>query len=228
MNEVLNEAGQRGITRLCHFTKAVSLAHILASGTLRDVEYLRDSPDGYRPTDERRLDGHLGHISFSLEYPNSWYFREARKRDEQFTEWVVLTADPVLLATPGTRFCPHNAARHSGSGIQDGLGAFEAMFAERVGQRVREPHHPAWWPTDDQAEVLVPGPIPITAVRSVILQSDEQAALENFRLRELGLREHPPFVIAPDLFEADKLSSQLRKGSRPLELAHGDLHRPDA
>ncbi|MFK0251691.1 DarT ssDNA thymidine ADP-ribosyltransferase family protein [Amycolatopsis azurea] len=224
MNEILSEASQRGITRLCHFTRAASLAHILASETLRDVEYLRDSADGYRSNDERRLDGHLGHISFSLEYPNVWYFKEARKRDEQFLEWVVLTVDPALLDTPGTRFCPHNAARRSGSGIQDGIDGFKAMFAERVEQRLRDPEHPSWWPTDDQAEVLIPGPIPVSAVRGVILQSADQAELEDFRLREIGLPAHPPFVIAPDLFETDRLSSQVRRGSRPIELIHGDLH----
>ncbi|WP_409493673.1 DarT ssDNA thymidine ADP-ribosyltransferase family protein [Amycolatopsis sp. cmx-11-12] len=223
----MSEVRRRGISRLCHFTRAASLAHILASGTLRDVEDLRDSAEGYRPTDDRRLDGHLGHISFSLEYPNSWYFKEARKRDDQFLEWVVLTVDPVLLDTPGTRFCPHNAARHSGSGIQDGLDGFNAMFADRVGLRLRDPEHPSWWPTDDQAEVLIPGPIPVSAVRSVILQSADQAALEDFRLGEIGLPAHPPFVIAPDLFETDKLSSQVRTGLRPIELAHGDLYRPN-
>ncbi|MGA5323590.1 DarT ssDNA thymidine ADP-ribosyltransferase family protein [Streptomyces seoulensis] len=222
MNEILLEAQGRGITRLCHFTKSANLAHILATGEIRDAASLRTSVDGFRPTDVVRLDGHPDHINCSLEYPNTWYLDKASQADPHFKDWVILDLDASLLARVGVKFCPFNAARNSGGCIESGLTAFNGMFSPRVvgnAARARDASHPSWWPTDDQAEVLLPGAIPVSQVRAIIVKTEQQAELEHYRLtRHLDMGGIlPPIVVAPMLFDKYGLSKSVRNGRRPVE-----------
>ncbi|MGW0800617.1 DarT ssDNA thymidine ADP-ribosyltransferase family protein [Streptomyces sp. NPDC002692] len=222
MTVIWEQSQRRGITRLCHFTKAVGLGHILATGELRGAAELRQSNEGFRPTDPLRLDGYLHHINCSVEYPNTWYLDQARAQDPHFKEWVVLTLDPTLVDSPGAGFCPYNAARKGGAGVAQGLPAFEAMFAQEVTgnqTRWRGSRHPSWAPTDDQAEVLIPGPVSAGAITAVLVQSEEQAQLERYRLTvHLGSGELlPPMLVAPELFDKRQLSNLVRAGRRPAE-----------
>jgi hypothetical protein len=222
MTGIWEQAQRRGITRLCHFTKAVGLGHILSTGELRGAAELRESSEGFRPTDTRRLDGYLHHINCSVEYPNTWYLDRARASDPHFQEWVILTLDPRLLDLPGAGFCPFNAARNEGAHVYEGLAAFESMFAPQVtgnATRSRRPRHPLWAPTDDQAEVLIPGPVSATAIISVLVASKEQAELERYRLTEhLGAGKLiPPLVVAPEVLDKYQLSNLVRAGRRPVE-----------
>ena len=222
MTGIWEQAQWRGIKRLCHFTKAVGLGHILSTGELRGAAELRESSEGFRPTDEKRLDGYLHHINCSVEYPNTWYLDKARALDPHFQEWVILTLNLRLLDLPGTGFCPFNAARHEGAHIAEGLAAFEAMFAPQVignATRSRGPGHPPWAPTDDQAEVLIPGPVSSTAITSVLVVSKEQAELERYRLTtHLGAGKIiPPMLVASDVFNKYRLSTLIRSGRRPAE-----------
>lgn len=222
MIDIVAEARRRGITRLCHFTKSVNLVHILDAREIRAKDQLEQSADGYRPTDDRRLDGHRTHVSCSVEYPNIWYLDHARKRDPNFRDWMVLTLDVELLGKPGVKYSPHNAARGHGAGIGEGMDAFTSLFeTEVIGKErfARGEAHPDWWPTDDQAEVLVPAPISLDHVQHVIVTDEEQAALELFRLQqswETRLSE-PLFAIAPTLFDKRELSEWVRSGRRPPE-----------
>lgn len=222
MNAIRAEAQRRGITRLCHFTKSANLSHILAVGEIRDAATLRASTEGFRPTDSERLDGHPDKINCSIEYPNTWYLDRAMAEDPHFKEWVVLDLDPALLGLPGAKFCPYNAARGHGRGVDGGFAAFLALFEASVSgnrPRVRSTEHPDWWPTDDQAEVLLPGPLPLSCVRGVIVRDAAQAQLEHYRLtRHLNMGAVlPPLVIAPDLFDKYRLSRTVRAGRRPVE-----------
>ncbi|MGX1886582.1 DarT ssDNA thymidine ADP-ribosyltransferase family protein [Streptomyces sp. NPDC055287] len=223
MTEIWDEAQRRGITRLCHFTKSANLSHILATGEIRDAVTLRASNEGFRPTDLARLDGLPDHINCSIEYPNTWYLDRAMADDPHFREWVILDLDPALLTLPGAKFCPYNAARGRGTGIRSGFAAFTALFEASVSgnaTRARTPQHPDWWPTDDQAEVLLPGPIPLAHVRRVIVKDAEQAELEHYRLtRHLEMGSVlPPLSVAPVLFNKYQLSQTVRAGRRPAEL----------
>lgn len=222
MTGIWEQAQRRGVTRLCHFTKAVGLGHILATGELRGTAVLRESSEGFRPTDEVRLDGYLHHINCSIEYPNAWYLDRARAKEQHFTEWVILVLDPRLLDLRGTGFCPFNAARRGGADVAPGLAGFEAMFAAEVtgnAVRRRAAGHPDWAPTDDQAEVLLPGPVSATAISAVIVESKEQAELERYRLSEhLGAGTLlPPMLVASELFDKYRLSGMVRAGRRPAE-----------
>jgi len=218
MNAILDAAARRGITRLCHFTSATNLAKILGEGEIRATGDLRRSGDPFRPTDVNRRDGRFSAVCCSVEYPNSWYLAKARDREPNFADWVVITLDVGLLEVPDVAFCPHNAAKARGVGVQVGIGGFHAIFEERP-PRYRSRWHPPWWPTEDQAEVLVPGPIPASAIRAVIVTDEGQAELEHYRLGLLGV-PRPPLVVAPDVFDPQKLSTCIRSGRRPPEREH--------
>ncbi|QCX77243.1 hypothetical protein C9F11_17955 [Streptomyces sp. YIM 121038] len=221
MNDVLEQARDRGITRLCHFTKSANLSHILDTRQIRPVAVLQTAADAYRPVDTQRLDGAPEFTFLSVEYPNTWYLAQAASRDRHFQDWVVLTLNVDLLAAPGARFCAYNSARDRSAGARTGADGFNAMFAPTVTGKMtlrRERGHPSWWPTDDQAEIQIPGAIPLPAVRSVIVRDEQQAELEHFRHARFGMAALlPPLVVAPVLFEKYALSRSVRSGKRPLE-----------
>lgn len=221
VNAITAEARRRGITRLCHFTRSSALPHVLEAGAIRAVGDLRRSADFYRPTDTKRLDNHLDHISCSIEYPNVWYLRAAQNKDVIFTDWIVFLLDIALLDEPEIKFSPHNAASPTAP-IKDGREAFDKLFANNVTQYRRRTGHPDWWPTSDQAEVLVRGPIPMSKVQGIVVRDENQAELETYRMRALLPNAAiPQFIIAPTFFTPEDLSVAVRSGRRPVELRYG-------
>lgn len=160
--ELKKESMRRGITRLCHFTPSRNLAHIVSGdspGILATSKLKESERNIFNPTDLKRLDGHEGYISCSIEYPNTWYFDKARAKDELFKDWVVLFIDPKYLWMKDTRFCPFNAAAGYGGYVSSGIPAFLAVFDKKIitvkGKSfVRSDEHLLCCPTDDQAEVL--------------------------------------------------------------------------
>ncbi|MFD0394378.1 DarT ssDNA thymidine ADP-ribosyltransferase family protein [Streptomyces nogalater] len=200
MSDILAQARARGITRLCHFTKSANLSHILDSRQIRPVAVLQTAADAFRPADTQRLDGALDFTFLSVEYPNTWYLAQAASRDRNFRDWVILTLDVELLATCGARFCAYNSARDRSAGALPGAAGFNAMFAPTVPGKLarrRAQGHPSWWPTDDQAEVQIPGVIPLSAVRSVIVRDEAQAELEHFRHVQFGMAALLPLWSSP-------------------------------
>lgn len=223
MNRLRASVEQRGVTRLCHFTPARNLAHILADqiGVLASHRLEADERAVFNPTDLERLDGHRGHICCSIEYPNSWYFEKARTKERLFPHWVVLLLSPELLLLPDTKFCARNAAAAGGALIGSGLKGFDAMYAEAVaGARGRvyrrSATRPEAVPTDDQAEVLIPDVIPLSKLLAVAVRDRGQALLEQERLRQLNLRV-PRLVVAPMFYDAGRLSTLVAAGQRPEE-----------
>ena len=230
MNGIQARANRRNITRLCHFTPSRNLAHIasdprgiLASGRLQD-----DEATVFNPTDKARLDGYTDHVCCSIQYPNAWYFRTARKNERLFLDWVVLMIDARHLWRTGTKFCQRNAAARHGQGVRGGVAAFDALFADTVEGRQtysRGPRHPDFLPTDEQAEVLIPDRISRGDVHGIVVRDDAQAALEASRLKLAGLTV-PRLVIVPEFFDPYTLSGKLRRGLMPVEREYhrGDSH----
>ena len=217
-------AVHRGITRLCHFTPSRNLGHIAEDpwGILASQHLAEDEKAVLNPTDLMRLDGHPDHVCCSIQYPNAWYFRTARGQERLFRDWVVLLIEAHYLWRVGTKFCPRNAAAGHGRLIGEGTRAFEALFAETVeGVHTyrRGPDHPAYLPTDEQAEVLIPDHIQRRDVIGIAVRDDAQARREVSRLELLG-RNPPPILIVPEFFDPNALSRRLRAGRIPTEREH--------
>jgi hypothetical protein len=211
----------RGITRLCHFTDSRNLAYMLAGedAILPTADLLRAQQALFNATDTVRYDGYVGKICCSVEFPNVWYFETARNRPTVFLDWVVLLLAPSHLGSRGTLFCPCNAARSRGAHIRAGELGFEALFASpSVMGRGRNSWHLPCSPTDDQAEVLVDGPIPLSSLVGVGVKDEAQAKREFARLEQLG---HNParftWIVAPHFFRKHELSVSIRRGVRPQE-----------
>lgn len=225
LNEQIQaDCAQRGITRLCHFTPSRNLIHVLSSGYLKDRQTLDlESTGEANPTDAFRYDGHRDKICCTVEYPNSYYLEIVTRKELIFHDWVVLLINPVVLWSPGTLFCPRNAAAQNGSLISSGWPGYQSMFAPRVQGNngnvfSRRGTHLTCSPTDMQAEVLVPGPIPISAILGMVMSSERQAQTERARWDSLGLvAPNIPMVVAPDLFDKMSLRNQIWTGRRPTE-----------
>lgn len=225
MEAIRTAASARGITRLCHFTPSRNLAHIATgeTGILATRALGENERRLYTPTDLDRLDGFTSHVCCSIEYPNAWYFDQARAKEPLFRDWVVLLIDPRYLWEPGTLFCPRNAAAGKGRYVDGGERAFRSLFAESTsgtgGQTfVRSSRHLPCCPTDEQAEVLVPDQIVLSDILAVAVATETQAKNELARFGLMGVEEGAfTFVIAPALFDKHHLSWCIRTGSRPKE-----------
>ena len=217
-------AVRRGITRLCHFTPSRNLGHIAEDhlGILASKHLREDEKAIFNPTDSERLDGYPDHVCCSIQYPNAWYFIKARGRELLFRDWVVLLIKSHYLWYAGAKFCPRNAAAEHGRLVDEGAEAFEALFAETVeGTHTyrRGRYHPAFLPTDQQAEVLIPDHIRRGDIIGIAVHDDAQAMREVARLKLLG-RDSPPVVIVPEFFDPNALNRLLRAGQVPAEREH--------
>jgi ssDNA thymidine ADP-ribosyltransferase, DarT len=223
---VLAALRRLGVARLTHFTPARNLPHILHDRALRSVEEMaEDVRAAYVATDPDRYDGHSDKISCSLQYPNAYYFRKARERPValNYPDWACLLLDPSLAARPGTQFCPRNASYGCGSLLAPGAEGLLACYAERVAGSGdvyydRGPRHDPGSPTDVQAEVLVPAPIPLSHVQAVVLPSAQHVRQERARLRRLQLDpDAVTWVVSAGLFRVPSVVAAVRTGSAILE-----------
>jgi hypothetical protein len=224
MNAAIKQsATRRQISRLCHFTPSRNLVHIVTDprGVLATHHLEEVDRAAFNPTDLDRWDGHKSHVCSSVQYPNAWYFKKARRKDRIFIDWVVLLIAPHYLWMTGTKFCPRNASAGGGRAITEGHAAFEGMFAGRVvgayGQEfTRESGRLDCLPTDEQAEVLVPDQVVREDILGLVVKNETQAKNEIVRFQMLQQRV-PRVLIGKNFFDADALSSVLRSGRLPTE-----------
>jgi hypothetical protein len=228
VDDIEVEARGRRIRRICHFTPSRNLAQILtgSTGILATSKLRADERQVYAATDLERLDGHIGHICCSIEYPNAWYFEKARQKDVIFKDWVVLLIDARYLWAPGTKFCPRNAAAGYGREVTEGFAGFKRLFAEQTvgayGQTyVRSTLTPPSCPTDEQAEVLVADAIGLSDIIGVAVRDPAQANNELIRLKLLGISNEAVkrlnFMVAPQFWDKRALSAMLKSGTPPGE-----------
>jgi hypothetical protein len=204
------------LERLAHFTPARNLPNIIADGYLRSVADMdSDVRACYSPTDRERLDGYPDKVCCSLQYPNGFYFAKARTKQDavNYPDWVCLLMDKMTAATQGTLFTPRNAAASSHkptAGAQALLSCYAPSVTGSWGvTRSRGAQHDPRSPTDVQAEVLVTAPIPLSAVRAIVVPTAESAREEHARLLQLGLV--PPaairWVVCAGMFNKDSITN---------------------
>ena len=224
---IKGEADRLGVTRMCHLTPLRNLLHIASGEGLLSVAQLEDERAIFDQQDLDRFDNHPDLISCSIEYPNVWYLRKRRKEatplQRLFPEWVCLLIDRKYLWQPSTEFCPRNAAASSGTLLRPGYEAFCELYADHVSgaQGISRGRNakPQSCPTDDQAEVMIHRHIPLEDANTIVFADEEQATNNLGALRLLGVPiENLNFLICPTFFEI-ALSSLLRSGRTPTEVA---------
>jgi len=190
---------EREIKALYHFTTTINLLGIFSIGricpryeydTLRNLADENLYGDYLDHMDDLRLDGLSNYVNTSLSHPNV-YLLEAYKarKDLAHYSWCILCLDPHLMERPDTMFSVTNAASASATeyGIRDGVNGFNQLFLDEVitrkGKFTRRGLLPEY-PTDIQAEVLIPGGIPLDAVKEVYFEtiSDLHGCASAFKL----------------------------------------------
>lgn len=207
----------RGVTRLCHFTKLVRLTHILSSpnGILSSQNINNDI---LSQTDPFRLDGRPGSVCCSIQYPNTWYLKKARERDQDhiFADWVVIFIDLDILGKRTIAFSPCNAAKGRGKYILDDINMLDQLYANvTTAGRRRDSQLLSCCPTDDQAEILISGSIPRNFFTGFAVSNKERAN-HLYSILCVYSMEDVPIVIAPDLFST-AWSDLAHQGKLPLE-----------
>ncbi|MCL2703857.1 MAG: DUF4433 domain-containing protein [Defluviitaleaceae bacterium] len=206
----------RGVSRLCHFTKFQSLTHIipsadgiLASGSIRS--------DTKNVIDTERYDGELDHVCCSIEYPNSWFLKDAiqKNTDVIFRDWVVLYIELGILRKRDTKFCPCNASTGRGMYITDDINAlFEnPVRCKRVFHR--SANMLSCCPTDGQAEILIKDNIPRDYIVGITVGNEDVARRIYAMFKTYGVKQVPIF-IAPDVL-TPSWSNMIKNGRRPIE-----------
>jgi len=231
---IQQDAQRRGVTRLCHFTPGRKLMNmlrdtqaILPTTDLRqEFEHLLD------PTDPARLDGRPDHICCSVQYPNAGYFQRVVRTTPNFPDWVILGLNPRLLWERPVLFSPRNAAAQYGAFLQEGWAGWQSLFQEAVqgaGGRMftRDRQMTPNCPTDNQAEVLIPGRIPLDYIEAIIVPNQDALEREQLRFSMLKVAAPPAMTwrIAPDLFDT-AFSWALRQGVVPQETVVPQLPNP--
>lgn len=169
-------AEERGIERLCHFTRLESLSRIIESGALMSRDKLGKEGRSFDFNDKLRFDKRLDHICLSVAVPNPYLMAKFVSRFPN-VNWIVLELGISLLWSEGTEFCPTNAAASSGNLCDLGANAFKKLFDDEVQikpweLRTRRPDQRRDHPTDIQAEVLVKSFISLEHVAGICVKSD--------------------------------------------------------
>lgn len=200
---------QRGVTRLCHFTAIDNLDSIATHGIVPRSALAEIGADAVA-RDPHRLDGRLGHTSCSIEVPNIYVMNQLYPEGR----CVVLMLAPGLACRPGTMCSRRNAAANFGSGVQSATNENLAhLYGESVGGWTRRVSHIPRCPTNLQAEILIEGSIPLSAVLGVIA---DVVALEDPRDRESVARflnrAALPLFTCRSMFDEARLREAVRGG----------------
>ncbi|MBD5099838.1 MAG: DUF4433 domain-containing protein [Clostridiales bacterium] len=207
------------VNRLCHFTRFVTLKHILGSD---DGIKARNFVDGLvsRPTDGERFDREEDYICCSVEYPNTWYLDKVRNDDPIFKEWAVLCIDPKALLNATVKYSACNAARECGAYVHDESYAISELYNSRsVLGFERSSDMLKCCPTDGQSEILLYKNIPRQYITGILLRSENAAKqlIVSFKTLEISDTVIPQIWIAPEVFEKKTWSNLARIGKRPEE-----------
>lgn len=193
LKEIINA---RKIESLIHFTRIENLDSILQMGILpREMLETRAIPFIYNDT--MRADYMKSCTCVSIEFPNTWVMNNKMDMVPN-SDWVLILLNIELLYEQRNYYAEHNAATYS---VQKNLGAkckpsdFETLFAdnikiEKVSGEIKDfkrNNLQAFFPTSDQAEVLVEGAINPKFIDGVVFKTDYSMGKYEHILREKGI-----------------------------------------
>ena len=211
---------ERGVTRLCHFTKVQSLTHILLSpdGILSTSKINKDILNQVDPV---RADGKTDYVCCSIEYPNSWYLDNAKNRDDSaiFREWAIMYIDIEILKHRDVKVSECNAAKSNGIYICDGNEKnCKHLFENRVSsfQYPRTEQMLRNCPTNAQSEVMIRDGIPRDFIRGIAVGDEETAATIYAMEKTLGV-DNINIYIAPQVLNKS-WRTYIQRGEKPEEV----------
>lgn len=205
----------RGITELTHFTPSRNVPRIIEAGQIQSTAALKRVGAVFESTDPERIDNHEDHISCNFVLPNTYYFSIARNKSNarNYPDWVLFLIDPEQAAREGTLFCPVNGAKAGGRFAEPGVTGLERMFEHQVDRWSRGARHRRSSPTDVQAEVHVPGPIPLNAITAAIVPTEEALHTELAILDQLGIANPFSWWISEDTFNRNRVAAAVREST---------------
>jgi len=222
--EIREDAIERGVTRVCHFTQGRSLMHIIRDGNgIIATAKLRELQNAIlNPTDTNRYDGRLDCVCCSIQYPNVYYLNIVQSRLSLFKDWVVLLVKPDYLWMEETAFCPMNASAGRGVYVSEGYSTYADLYSGQCTDSqgrtfVRSKSHLSACPTNIQAEVLIRGHIDEKDITGIVVRTQSQAKRYSVQCKLAGLDNRFPLIVAPDFYDPQKLSRMIRTGERPSE-----------
>lgn len=215
---------ERGISRLVHFSPQRNLIGMFHLGGLwarsRLIEYAAANEDldmmAYVTwNDSVRLDNRQDCINLSIERINPFLFEVfKRKFEERFHDdepWCIIEIDPSVMDTEGAVFTTANAASRyvRRNGTATGLAGLVALYSEKI--FVQKMYHtqvdqryvgmPRAWTTSPQAEVMIPGVIPLDKITGVAFNSVEDMVQVKTMLEiQFPNAKMPRMRVDPTLF----------------------------
>lgn len=166
----------KNIPYLVHFTRVDNLPSILKNGFYpqsRNTELTGGIP---HINDPLRLDNKSDHTCFSISFPNSRMF--FRVRNTFNGDWAVLLLKNQILWEKECLFYQTNAAsnsvRFNSIDNHQGSHALSAMFLSSD-ECPRDSFLLDYDPTDEQAEVMIPGIIEPSYIDSIVFDNREIA-----------------------------------------------------
>lgn len=166
----------RNIPYLVHFTRTDNLPSILNHGFYPQSRKMELLSGISHINDELRLDNKKDHTCFSITFPNSRMF--FRVRNTFGGNWAVLLINKKILWEKDCLFYQSNAAsnivRFNSINDHKGSYALSKMFLSSY-ECPRENFLLDSDPTDEQAEVMIPGIIESSYIDSIIFDNNDIA-----------------------------------------------------
>lgn len=213
--EFREEISSRGIQHLVHFTPTINLLSIIEQGKIMSRSLLEkfdieqtDIFDYVEFSDEIRFDD-KSYINLSVQHPNSSLFSRFRNKTmgDAHMLWCVLKIEPKYIFKFDTLFSVTNAANTHNKrtvGVTGDLAKFRMLFSPSLpivtsyGSRLLQRENlKDKYPTDEQAEVLVKGEIPIESILEICFRNQAEMASTKAALNGFNKLS---FAVDPVLF----------------------------
>lgn len=210
-----NEISSRGIEHLIHFTPTINLLSIFEQNKLLSRDLLEkfdieqtDIFDYIEFTDDIRFDD-KSYINLSIQHPNSFLFNRFREKtkEDAHVNWCVLKIDKKYIYQIDTLFSVTNAANsHNKRNVKvtGDIEKFKMLFSPSLqivtsynSRTISRTNLKDKYPTDEQAEVLVRGEIPVSDIIQVCFKDEKDLASGKAALYEFDTSK---FVIDSSLY----------------------------
>lgn len=182
---IQNIVKAKNIPYLVHFTHVGNLPSILKHGFYPQSRQTELSGAIHHINDYMRLDNKTDHTCFSISCPNSRMF--FRVRNKFNGNWAVLLINNRILWEKECLFYQTNAAsnsvRFNSINNHQGSHALSTMFLSSD-ECPRDSFLLDCDPTDEQAEVMIPGIIESSYIDAIVFDNREIADEYNNRIKD--------------------------------------------